>query len=102
MTSATRRDARDSAANGIQRALGAEIRHWRTAVRGLDRATLAAAASTSETTLGRIERGEHADLATVVRIAAALDVHLSTLVERAEQICEAIDDDAVRSGADIG
>lgn len=74
-------DARD-----FLTALGAEIAAWRKR-RGLTRAELGQRVELSETTIGRIERGEASAAAAttdVWRIAANLDLPFSDLVRRAE------------------
>lgn len=71
-------------------ALGVEIASWRKR-RKLTRAELGSKVDLSETTIGRIERGDAASAAAagdVWRIASALGLSLSDLTRRAE---EAID-----------
>lgn len=77
----TEQEARD-----FLSALGTEIAIWRKR-RGLSRADLAQMVDVSETTIGRIERGgPDAGAATsdIWRIARALDLSFTDLVERAE------------------
>lgn len=78
----TEQQARDFAV-----ALGAEIAYWRKA-RKMNRAQLSAMVDVSETTLGRIERGDETAAAAsslVWRLAAALGLSFSELVRRAEE-----------------
>ncbi|AIY15805.1 helix-turn-helix domain-containing protein [Pimelobacter simplex] len=78
----TEQDSRDFAA-----ALGAEIASWRKR-RKLSRGDLGALVDLSETTIGRIERGNVAAAAAtadVWRISAALGLTFSDLVRRAEE-----------------
>ncbi len=68
-------------------ALGVEIASWRKR-RKLTRAELGSRVDLSETTIGRIERGDAASAAAagdVWRIAAALGLSLSDLTRRAEE-----------------
>lgn len=77
----TEQQARDFAV-----ALGAEVSTWRKR-RKLTRAELADRVGSSETTIGRIERGsEDSAVATTLiwRIAAALGLSFADLVRRAE------------------
>ncbi len=68
-------------------ALGVEIASWRKR-RKLTRAELGAKVDLSETTIGRIERGDvvaAAPAGDIWRIAAALGLSLSDLTRRAEE-----------------
>lgn len=71
-------------ARAFAEALGAEIGYWRKR-RGMTRGALAEAAGVSETTMGRIEREGPKDVTDTWRIATALGLELSALIERAEQ-----------------
>ncbi|WP_395659136.1 helix-turn-helix domain-containing protein [Nocardioides sp.] len=72
-----------SGAAAFTAALGAEIAYWRKR-RAMTRSELATAACFSASTMGRIEREGPKDVADTWRLAQALGVPLSTLVERAE------------------
>lgn len=66
------------------KALGVEIRSWRTS-RGLSRAALAEKVGISETTMGRIEREGPVDVGDTWKLASALGIGFAALVRRAEQ-----------------
>lgn len=71
-------------------ALGVEIASWRKR-RRMTRAELGSKVDLSETTIGRIERGEvtaAAPAGDIWRIAAALGLSLSDLTRRAEEAIE--------------
>lgn len=71
-------------ANDLRRALGEEIRYYRTK-RRLSREDLAERTGISVSTLGRIEREGPVDVAHLARIADVLAVRLSAIVKRAEE-----------------
>lgn len=66
-------------------ALGNEIRLWRDR-RGLTRHELAALAGTTEKLVGRYERGEVVKIAECFAIAGVLEVPLSEMVRRVEDL----------------
>lgn len=81
----TEKGSRASA--GFLHALGAEIRYWRER-RGMNRRELADRVGISATTVGRIEREGPSDFPATWRIADALDVKMTVLVDRAEQAAQ--------------
>lgn len=76
-------------------ALGGEIVLWRRR-RHLNRAQLGELVDLSDSTVGRIERGQEAGTPTDIwRIANALGVPFSTLIQRAEDVARLSEGDGI-------
>ncbi len=73
----------------FRRVVGVVLRRQRRKIQGLSQAKLAEKAGITQATLSYVENGERAaSLATLERIASALNVNLSTLLAFVEQVCE--------------